>query len=224
MFAAVCVLLAATGHVLMSGQDLPAAVLGPAFAATFGVAWVLAGREQGLLAVTAATVAVQTGLHTVFSWSQRQGSPTPGRPAADSAAAAHTAMGHAGHLGMGGMDAAHGAARGTPVDSGAVAHDMTEMSEMSSSLGMLSAHLLAGLLSGLWLAYGERAAFRLARSLPLWRFRSPLRLLLAAVVPVPPRRPRVRRVRAEDERAPRRLLLAHSVVSRGPPRALAVSS
>ncbi|MFF8507072.1 hypothetical protein ACF064_03185 [Streptomyces sp. NPDC015492] len=227
MFAAVCVLLAATGHVLMSGQDLPAAVLGPACAATFGVAWVLAGREQGLLAVTAAAVAVQTVLHTVFSWSQRQGSPPPGRPSVDTAAAAHAAMGHAGHLGMGGMDAAHGAARGTPVDSGAVAHDMTEMSEMSSSLGMLSAHLLAGLLSGLWLAYGERAAFRLARSLRLWRFRSPLRplrLLLAAVVPVPPRRPRVRRVRAEDERAPRRLLLAHSVVSRGPPRALAVSS
>ncbi|MYS07175.1 hypothetical protein GTW71_12160 [Streptomyces sp. SID6041] len=226
MFAAVCVLLAATGHVLMSGQDLAAAVLGPALAATFGVAWVLAGREQGLLAVTAATVAVQTVLHTVFSWSQSEGSPPPGRPVADAAAAAHAAMGHTGHLGMAGMDPAHGSARGTSVGSGAVAHDMTEMSEMSSSLGMVSAHLLAGLLSGLWLAYGERAAFRLVRSLPLWRFRSPLRplgLLLAAVVPVPPRRPRIRRVRAEDERAPRRLLLAHSVISRGPPRALAVS-
>ncbi|MDT9691266.1 hypothetical protein Q5762_23540 [Streptomyces sp. P9(2023)] len=102
---------------------------------------------------------------------------------------------------------------------GPVAHDMTDM---GTSLGMLSAHLLAALLSGLWMAYGERAVFRLVRALPLWLFR-PLRLLLAAVVPVTPRPPRLRAVRAGDEHAPRQLLLAHSVISRGPPPAFAVS-
>ncbi|QER97092.1 hypothetical protein [Streptomyces venezuelae] len=249
MFAAVCVLLAATGHVLMSGQDLPAPALGLALAGTLVVAWILAGRERGLGAVTAATVAVQSVLHTGFSWSQQQEARPPRQPATDQlttdqTAMAHAAMGHmdTGHMGIGQMDMgpmgmdhtamghmavdhmamAHGAMGHAPPGAEAVAHDMTNM---SSSLGMLSAHLLAALLSGLWMAYGERAAFRLLRSLPLWRFRPawPLWLLLVAVVPAPPRRPRIRPVRAGDERAPRQLLLAHSVISRGPPRALAVS-
>ncbi|MFF0750794.1 hypothetical protein [Streptomyces sp. NPDC004267] len=235
MFAAVCVLLAATGHVLMSGQDLPAPALGLAFAGTLAVAWVLAGRERGLFAVTAAAVAVQSALHQAFSWSQRPGALPPRQPAVEHMAMAHTAMGHMdiGHMdmdmgmGMGRMDTAyatmgHAAMEHVPAGSGAGAHDMTDM---SSSLGMLSAHLLAALLSGLWMAYGERAVFRLVRALPLWRFRPlwPLWLLLAAVVPVPPRHPRIRPVRAGDEHAPRQLLLAHSVISRGPPRALAVS-
>ncbi|WP_234315220.1 hypothetical protein [Streptomyces globisporus] len=65
------------------------------------------------------------------------------------------------------------------VDPAVAAHDMTDT---PSSLGMLSAHLLAALLSGLWTAYGERAVFRLVRTLSLGLFR-PVRLLLAAVVP-----------------------------------------
>jgi hypothetical protein len=217
MFAAVCVLLAATGHVLMSGQDLPAPELGLAFAGTLAAAWILAGRERGLLPVTAATVAVQSALHVVFSWIQQDGTMPSVQPETDHAAMAHAAMGH--------MNMSHEAMGHTsPVDQ-AVAHDMTDM---TSSFGMLSAHLLAALLSGLWMAYGERAVFRLLRSLPLWRFRPlwplwPLWLLLISVVPVPPRRPRIQPVRAGDERAPRQLLLAHSVISRGPPRALAVS-
>ncbi|MET9657226.1 hypothetical protein [Streptomyces sp. NPDC006510] len=118
----------------------------------------------------------------------------------------HAAMGHAA---MGHETVVHDA----------VAHDMTDM---SSSFGMLSAHLLAALLSGLWMAYGECVVFRLVRALPLGIFR-PLRLLIAAVVPAAPGRPRVRRSRAGDERAPRPLVLAHSVISRGPPQVLAVS-
>ncbi|MEV7280870.1 hypothetical protein [Streptomyces sp. NPDC093111] len=93
--------------------------------------------------------------------------------------------------------------------------------ETTSSWGMLVAHLLAALLSGLWLAHGERGAFRLLRALPAGLFR-PLGLLLA-VVPVPVDRPRFRPVRPADERAPRRLHLAHSLVSRGPPPAGAVT-
>ncbi|KQX50679.1 MULTISPECIES: hypothetical protein [unclassified Streptomyces] len=219
MFAAVCVLLAATGHVLMSGRDLSVPALGLALAGTLAVAWILARRERGLLAVTAATVAVQSALHAVFSWSQRQEALPPGQPASDQTATAHAAMGH---MGMGHADMAHEAMGHALPGSASFPHDMTDM---SSSLGMLSAHLLAALLSGLWMAYGERAAFRLVRSLPLWRFRSllrPLRLLLVAVVPLPPRRPRIRSVRAGDARAPRQPPFSYSVISRGPPRALAV--
>ncbi|MFF8835707.1 hypothetical protein [Streptomyces sp. NPDC015130] len=248
MFAAVCVLLASTGHVLMSGQDLPAPALGLAFAGTVTVAWIQAGRERGLLAVTTASVAVQSVLHAVFSaYQQDVAGPMPGRPVetgrpdmahTDIAHTdmAHTAMGHGpmahastahgpldhasmAHGAMGHMSMGHTSMGQAAVDHSVVAHDMTDM---SSSFGMLSAHLLAALLSGLWMAYGERAVFRLVRTRPLGLFR-PLRLLLAAVVPVPSRPPRLRPLRAGDERAPQRLLLAHSVVSRGPPRVVAVA-
>ncbi|MDV5149152.1 hypothetical protein R1T08_34700 [Streptomyces sp. SBC-4] len=215
IFAAVCVLLAATGHIVMSGQGVPGWAMALAFAGTVSVAWVLAGRERGLFAVTAATVAVQGVLHTVFSWTQSPAATGPSTAHAHPTAS-HTAMSHEG-MGHGAMG--HGTAEPP------AAHDMTDMAAMaemsSSSLGMLSAHLLAALLSGLWMAYGERAAFRLLRALPMGLFR-PLRLLFTAVVPVPRDVPRIRPVRAGDERAPRRLLLARSVVSRGPPQALAV--
>ncbi|MFC9397012.1 hypothetical protein ACFTWS_28185 [Streptomyces sp. NPDC057027] len=219
MFAAVCVLLAATGHILMSGQGVPAWTLSLAFAATVAVTWVLASRERGLLAVTAASVVVQSTLHTAFAWSQ------PTKPMSMPTAmpmsvpmpmrdvhAAHAHMSHAA-MGHGDMTSSVGMVSGSPTG-----HDMTDM---PSSFGMLSAHLLAALLSGLWMAYGEQAAFRLLRAASLRLFR-PLVPLLASFVPVVRNRPRFRPVRAGDERAPRQLLLAHSVISRGPPQALAV--
>ncbi|MFJ6522477.1 hypothetical protein ACIQJ4_29975 [Streptomyces filamentosus] len=217
MFAAVCVLLAATGHVLMSGRDLPALVLGPAFAGTFAAAWVLAGRERGPAAVTTTAVAVQGVLHGAFSWAQ---GPAPGPDAGTAPPMDHTAMGHMGHMEHMGHAAHLGMSHGSP-GGGATVHDMADM---TSSPGMLSAHLLAALLSGLWLAYGERAFFRLVRALPLGRRRSlrPLWRLLSAVVPAPARPPRVRSVRTGDAPAPRRLLLARPIVSRGPPPASAV--
>ncbi|MFE5942449.1 hypothetical protein [Streptomyces sp. NPDC056480] len=229
MFAAVCVLLAATGHILMSGQGVPAWTLSLAFAATVSVTWVLAGRERGLLAVTAASLAVQSTLHTVFSWSQTASMPTTTAPTAmpmpmalpmrmpmpppmSDVHAAHAHMAHAA-MGHGESTTSVGMLSETPAG-----HDMTDM---SSSLGMLSAHILAALLSGLWMAFGEQAAFRLLLATSLRLFR-PLRPLLASFVPVVRNRPRFRPVRAGDERPPRRLLLAHSLISRGPPQALAV--
>ncbi|MFD7490870.1 hypothetical protein ACFV8T_00340 [Streptomyces sp. NPDC059832] len=217
MFAAVCVLLAATGHILMSGQGVPAWTLLLAFAVTVAVAWALAGRERGLLAVTAMSVVVQSALHAVFSWSQSAAVAVSAPPVRtpmpmDNAHAAHAHMSHAA-MGHGGSSPS-----GAVLTEAASAHDMAEM---SSSFGMLSAHFLAALLSGLWMAHGERAAFRFLRIAPLRLFR-PLCLLFAVFVPVVRNRLRVRLVRAGDERAPRQLLLAHSVISRGPPQALAV--
>lgn len=238
-FAAVCVLLAATGHIVMSGRAVPGWTLLLAFAVTMTAAWGLAARERGLLAVTTATVAVQGLLHSVFSGAQSPvvAVPTASAPGASAPTATdHARRGHMDHmnpLGHGGT--AHGsmghgvtghglvAQAGTAVAETPAAHDMTDI---ASSSGMLSAHLLAALLSGLWMAYGERAAFRLLRALPAALLRplwfAALWTLFAAVVPVPRDRLRLRPVRAGDERAPRRLLLAHSVISRGPPRAFAV--
>ncbi|MFE1904206.1 hypothetical protein ACFW96_11085 [Streptomyces gardneri] len=217
MFAAVCVLFAATGHILMSEQGVPARTLSLAFAATVAATWVLASRERGLLAVTAASVVVQSALHTAFSWSQPTAPRTmptsmPTSMPVDDMHAAHAHMSHAA-MGHGDVASPVGMISEAPVG-----HDMTEM---PSSLGMISAHLLAALLSGLWMAYGERAAFRLLRAASLRLFR-PLIPLLASVVPVERDLPRFRPVRAGDERAPRQLLLAHSHISRGPPQALAV--
>ncbi|MFG2902789.1 hypothetical protein ACGFZH_37630 [Streptomyces zaomyceticus] len=255
-FAAVCVLLASTGHIVMSGRAVPGWTLLLAFAVTMTAAWVLAARERGLLAVTTATVAVQGLLHSVFSWAQSPvvAVPTASAPIPSAPTAAdHALMGPMDHLAHGGMThgamghgamghgvtgheamshglmgpgvTGHGlvAQAGTAVAETPAAHDMTDI---ASSSGMLSAHLLAALLSGLWMAYGERALFRLLRALPAALLRPrwfpALWALFAAVVPVPRDRFRLRPVRAGDERAPRRLLLAHSVISRGPPRAFAV--
>lgn len=244
LFAAVCVLLAATGHILMSGRPVAGGVLGAAFAATSAAAWAVGARERGLFSVTAAATAVQTALHSAFSWAQsgdggtaHAGMGIGGRAGAagsmSSGPMAHSTMGqlptlerdmgpvgHAGHLDMALLpDAADAHAMTSMVsplgDLGGLGH-----LSLPSSSGMLAAHLLAALLSGLWLAYGERGAFRLLRALPAGLFR-PLALLLCAA-PVPVDRPRFRPVRPGDERAPRRLHLAHSLVSRGPPRAVAV--
>ncbi|QNP69272.1 hypothetical protein IAG44_07345 [Streptomyces roseirectus] len=195
MFAAVCVLLAALGHVTMSGAGLPAWALAAAFGATGAVAWTLAGRERGLPAVVAGVLAVQTLLHQGFSAVQHAGTPdTAGMASMDMSqmpSMAHMGMPHA-HDGM--------------TSSGADAS--------TSSPGMLLAHLLAALLCGLWLAYGERAAFRIARAVGA-RLAAPLRLALA--VAVPPEFPRPRWRGRHSARAPKSRLLVHSLTSRGPP-------
>ncbi len=95
------------------------------------------------------------------------------------------------------------------------AHAMGSM----SPAGMLAGHLLAALVCGLWLAYGERGAFRVLRAVAA-RFLVPLRLLFR--LPAPAHRPRVRLPRNHRIRTPLRLLLADSLTSRGPPHGIAV--
>ena len=211
LFAAVCVLLAALGHVMMSGSEVPAWALALGAAATGIVGWCLAGRERGLPLIVTVVVAAQTALHSAFSLagsepvsgSARTASMDMGSMRMDSMDMSHMDhMGHmdyVGHLGHMG----HGAGDGG-----------------SSSGGMLAAHLLAALLCGLWLAYGEKAAFRILRAVA-GRLAAPLRLLLA--LPVTPDRPRVRFSRRRSDRAPRLLLLTHAITTRGPPLRAAVA-
>ncbi|MGW3308397.1 hypothetical protein ACWDG9_17625 [Streptomyces sp. NPDC001073] len=203
MFAAVCVVLAALGHVLMSGHHVPGWALAAGLAATALAGWTLAGRERGLPLVVTLVVATQAALHTAFSLAQ----PTTGQsPAMDMGSADMGSM-HMGSMHMGAMDS---------MDMGHMSATTTD----PSSTGMLAAHLLAALLCGLWLAHGERAAFRVLRAVAT-RLAAPLRLLLA--LPAPPHRPRLRPRRPRSERAPRLLLLGHAITSRGPPLGTAVS-
>ncbi|MFC8568022.1 hypothetical protein ACFUIW_19895 [Streptomyces sp. NPDC057245] len=195
VFAAVCVLLAALGHVLMSGSPLPRWVLAVAVAVTGGAGWSLAGRERGLLLVPSAVVAAQAVLHVWFSRVQELPGP-PASPVPPTASMPH--MSHTVHAG--------GSATGPDPA-------MAGMPEASSA-GMFAAHLLAALLTGLWLAYGERAAFRVLRAAAA-RLAAPLRLVLA--LPAPARRPRAAARRGRAARRPRRLLLVYAITSRGPP-------
>ncbi|QDQ14182.1 hypothetical protein [Streptomyces spectabilis] len=273
VFAAACVLLAATGHALMSASPLPWWALPGAGAATFAGAWLLAGRERGVLVVTSASVVAQAALHTWFSlaqaaaqtsasggaslaqqWARHLLCGADGMGAMSEAEAVravtdagladrmHEAAGHTRHsMGMqetaapgpGAHDMAHMTSAGghggaSDTASGAMdtaagamsgmhaGHDMGGM----SPLGMLAAHLLAALLCGLWLAYGERAAFRIGRAVAGWLV-APLRL--AFRLPPPPHRPRLRPRRDHRARRLRRLLLVHTITSRGPPLGIAVS-
>ncbi|MFB7468935.1 hypothetical protein ACFCZ1_36545 [Streptomyces sp. NPDC056224] len=245
-FAALCVLLAATGHVLMSGTPVPGWVIGLALVSTAAFAWSLAGTERGLLGVTTAAVAVQAALHAGFSLTQAvrrsfahqrtQYLPCgeTGRSASEAACPVGDAgLGGTAHQAPGDMSALtdagahiHHAPHGvSDTLSGAVAgaavpdgHAMAGVA-LSSPSGMLAAHLLAAVLAGLWLACGEQAAFRLLRTFAarLW---TPWLLLV-----VPSRLPRraPRRARRRRERSSlRQLLLIHVITSRGPPAGTAV--
>ncbi|GAA1161599.1 hypothetical protein GCM10009630_69870 [Kribbella jejuensis] len=163
MFAVTCVLLAALGHVLMSGAMLPWWALPMAFGWIGVTAWIVADRERGVPFVVLSTLFAQGALHVVFTLAQTM-SP-------------HEM--HGDHMGGG---------------------------------GMLGAHLVAALLTGLWLAYGERAAFSVLRSLAV-RVLLPLRLI--SCPQVTPHQPRIAPARSP---APLRdLLLVHAITSRGPP-------
>ncbi|WP_437074415.1 hypothetical protein [Streptomyces sp. enrichment culture] len=197
VFAAVCVLLAALGHVMMSGSHVPAGALAAGAAGTGAVGWCLAGRERGLPLIVAVVVAAQTALHSGFSTAQSASEGTASPP-----------MGHMGHMGH----AAHMSHDGMD-------HMAHAMDGGTSSFGMLAAHLLAALLTGLWLAHGEKAAFRILRAVA-GRLAAPLRLLLA--LPLAPDRPRGRPVRPRSDRAPSLRLLVHAITSRGPPAGPAV--
>ncbi|BFO17850.1 hypothetical protein SHKM778_42380 [Streptomyces sp. KM77-8] len=214
VFAAVCVLLAALGHVMMSGASVPWWALAVAAVACGGTAWCLAGRERGPLLVSSVVVAAQSALHEWFSYAQTlsTSSMSVGGTAQGTPSTRHMAStAHAGHA-MHSMT--HDGSAMDPVTG--IGHIMG--GEMSSP-GMLAAHLLAALLSGLWLAHGERAAFRILRAVAGW-LAAPLRLLLA--LPASPRRPRAVLRRGRTARSPRRLLLVHAITSRGPPAGTAV--
>ncbi|MES5818443.1 hypothetical protein [Streptomyces sp. RG80] len=226
VFAAVCVLLAALGHVMMSGADVPAWALTAGLAATGAVGWGLAGRERGLPLIVAVVVTAQTGLHSAFSLAQSTTADAGPGPMGHDMGSGHMGSGHMGstHMSSGPMGSMHMHSMGAtdsmdPMDMAPMDH-AGHLLTGSSSFGMLAAHLLAGLLCGLWLAYGEKAAFRILRAVA-GRLVAPLRLLLAAVH-LTPERPRVRAHRPSSDRVPR-LLLVHAITSRGPPAGTAVA-
>lgn len=191
MFAVVCVMLAAAGHSLMSEQSVPLWVIVGALVGVFGAVWPLTARERDVVSVTAVSVAAQAVLHVALTISQAITATQP--PATD----------HAHHGSMPEMTMSAG-------------HAM----DANSMFGMFAAHLLAALLCGLWLAYGERAAFRILRT-AVRRVRRAI-LLFGSPITVTRQRPG-RTGQTEPGQLTRLLLLVHSLISRGPPGRTAVS-
>ncbi|MFJ6081527.1 hypothetical protein ACIQI8_08990 [Streptomyces sp. NPDC092369] len=217
VFAAVCVLLAALGHVMMSGTEVPLWALVAGTAATGAAGWCLTGRERGLPLIVAVVVTAQTLLHSAFSLAQS--AHAEAGHTMDSMDMGGMHMSSTDSMDMASMDATASMSAGSGGSTGSMSMANSMGGGTSSSLGMLAAHLLAALLCGLWLAYGERAAFRILRAVAA-RLVAPLRLLLA--LPATPDRPRVRPHRRRSDRAPRLLHLTHAITSRGPPAATAV--
>ncbi|MEU6227571.1 hypothetical protein [Streptomyces sp. NPDC047042] len=218
VFAVVCVLLAALGHVTMSGTPVRWWMMAAGAMAVGGVGWFLAGRERGPALIVTVVVAAQTVLHEMFSLGHTVvlgTAPASGATAAAMGGMGGMDMGSSAAMDMSGMThMSHGWGGGT-----VHTHGMADMGG-NASFGMLAAHLLAAVLCGLWLAYGERAVFRVLRAAAA-RLVAPLRMLLA--LPVAARGPSVPRHRGDAHRSSlARFLLCYSVTSRGPPTGAAV--
>ncbi|MET9087878.1 hypothetical protein ABZX77_39380 [Streptomyces sp. NPDC004237] len=182
---------------MMSGSEVPAWALAAGAAVTAAVGWCLTGRERGPLSIVVAVVAAQAVLHEGFSFAR------PAAVASVTAASIHMGSMRGDSTGMAPMD------------------HMQHMDRMGHSLagtspsaGMLAVHLVAALLCGMWLAYGEKAAFRIMRAVAGW-LTAPLRLLLT--LPGAAYRPLGHPRRRDADRAPYLPLLVHAITSRGPP-------
>ncbi|MEU3313509.1 hypothetical protein ABZ743_12705 [Streptomyces sp. NPDC006662] len=138
MFAAVCVALAAVGHVHMSGRGIPLPWLLAAFAATAALAWTAAGRRRGPLGITAALLSAQAALHVTFSAAQgpqaahHRHRPLPGTGPPGPMDAAGTGTAHASGL----ADAAGTAHAAGAHDPAAMAH----AAGLADLTGMVHAH------------------------------------------------------------------------------------
>ncbi|MGP4030165.1 hypothetical protein [Actinomadura sp. 3N407] len=201
VFAAVCVLLAATAHLSMSDMAVPVAALVAALAGTAGSAWLL-GDRFGPVATGIWAFVAQGALHVVFE-----------------------CTGHASHPGhvVGGMVSA-GAGTGHPhhgvhtgnVHMSSAAETAATTGGPGTSTGMFVAHMLAASCCVLLLRHGESVVtavgIGLGTLVPA--------LSLPAVTSVAWEVPRPVRA-ASTRRSPAVLLLSHAVVRRGPPGATA---
>ncbi|WP_369184675.1 hypothetical protein [Streptomyces sp. Y1] len=70
VFAALLVLLAGLGQVLVTGRTLPLGTMGPAALAVFAAAFALAGRERGYPAVAAVFLPLELGAGALFDYAQ----------------------------------------------------------------------------------------------------------------------------------------------------------
>ncbi|WP_425831584.1 hypothetical protein [Streptomyces fractus] len=234
VFAAVCVMLSAAGHVLGSTATVPLWTLSLGFLAVFCVALPLAGRERSLPGIAATLGAGQIALHSLFGLGQQHAmamsDPSSGPSAVERAARLMCGAG-ASTLSPSQAQRILDNAR---VPSGDAAHHMAGAagSTMSllPSLPMVIGHLLAAVGAGWLLRHGDLALSRIARlsrlSAQCVGHAAPIRTLRAALGLVralkaglwgAPALPCAARAGFAEPPALRAAALQHSVRRRGPP-------
>ncbi|MET9217860.1 hypothetical protein ACIOC1_08580 [Streptomyces sp. NPDC088197] len=211
LFAALCVTLSSTSHVLMSHTPLPLTVVGGAFGGVFALAYLLGGRhERGFWPIAGLMVPLELAVDTVFTAGQQACYGPAGGPVTGSWWSFHeTFLCNGGQVGGQGLSAVPGGAAAAQMPSTAL------------PWLLLAVHVTVGLVASWWLRRGEAALHRVLRVMAAAAFR-PLLLAVAARtgLAVPPRRFRPAARASAGPLAARPLL--HSVVRRGPPVAVAV--
>ncbi|WP_446042112.1 hypothetical protein [Streptomyces sp. SID1121] len=157
-FAAVCVTLAALGHLYTSGHDIPFGALLTAFGTTGGVAWLAGGRRRGFLSLGAGLLTVQGTLHLLFAGVLPYG-PSPAshdrHATTGTGAGAGARAGFDAGLGMG-SGAGFGMGGRSGMDMGAGAAGEPALAAVTDTpVAMIAAHVLAAAVCALWLARGE---------------------------------------------------------------------
>ncbi|MFI5943654.1 hypothetical protein ACIBCB_25820 [Streptomyces uncialis] len=247
VFAAVCVVLSAAGHVLASYESVPLWSVTAGFLVVFAVAVPLAGRARSLPGIAALLAAGQLTLHTLFGIGQH-GPAVPGAPSdASLIAQAAQLMCGAGAVAIGPAQAQRilTDARVLPGDGaggGVVPHHFDPASPVASGSGsvadllptlpMLLAHVLSAALVGWLLRRGDLALIRLVRlsaqgvaeAALVRALRSALafvRCLFAESGGAPSTGPRPVPADRSEPPVPRTEALQHSVIRRGPPSPVA---
>ncbi|CQR63131.1 hypothetical protein [Streptomyces leeuwenhoekii] len=244
VFAAVCVVLSAAGHVPASCASVPLWALGAGFLATAAVAVPLAGRARSLPAISALLAAGQVALHTLFGLGQHGAAAAASAGQAGSAGDMSVAQ-QAARLVCGATAASLSPAEAQRIlatarvvpDAGAAAHHPADVvsgapASLLPSLPMLLGHLCAALAAGWLLRRGDLALARLvelsAHSAQLMAEGAAVRALRGALALVralqaglpgaPENGPRPCAAPPVPPR-PRTVSLQHTVIRRGPPRA-----
>ncbi len=199
MFAALCTLLSATSHVLLSRAPLPLPLVTAVFATLFAIAYATGRHERGFWAVAALLVPLELAADTLFTTGQRTCYGPAGGPVT-------------GPLRSFGAHVVCGGGRvGSPLAGGD-----TLLTDPNLPWLLLAAHVGVGLLASWWLRRGEAALARSLRAAASFAFR-PLALaasVLRALRTPPPDRSAPARSTGPDVARPP---LLHSVVRRGPP-------
>jgi hypothetical protein len=217
VFAALCVVMSGTTHVLLSREPLPLPVIAAVAASVFAVAYALGGRERGYTAIAAVLIPLELASDTLFNAGQRTCYGPGGGPVTGSWRSLHEAIVCQG--GGAGGSLAGGSFTGGALGSGSLAARTTASAAAGLSVSpwlRLAAHVAVGLAAALLLRSGEAWLHRSLRTV----FRPLLRPLLVALAALAARLPERRPARPAAPRArllPALPLLLHSLVRRGPP-------
>ncbi|WDF39546.1 hypothetical protein PBV52_23465 [Streptomyces sp. T12] len=188
VFAAVCVVLAAVGHVLGSCATIPLWTLGAGFLGVLLVTAPLAGRERSLPGIAVLLAAGQTVLHTLFGLGQHGASAGAATGASSASVSASASLSdaalvaQAARLVCGTATAAISPARAQriltearigPATGAHASHPSTDTlstvtdsaadsgASLLPSLPMLLAHVLAAVVAGWLLRRGDLALLRI---------------------------------------------------------------